>query len=63
MSLRTAFCISTTVRSLWQFAFHQLVVYSDDVNIETIEKKTETLIGGTKEVGLELNAEKTKYML
>jgi hypothetical protein len=29
-------------------------------NIDTIKKNTETLIGATKEVGLEVNAEKTK---
>jgi ribosomal protein S2 len=32
-------------------------------NIDTIKKNTETLIGASKEVGLEVNAEKTKYML
>jgi hypothetical protein len=30
-------------------------------NIDTIKKNTETLIGAGKEVGLEANAEKTKY--
>jgi hypothetical protein len=47
---------------------HQLLVYSDDVNllrdnIDTMKKTTETQIGASKEVGLEVNAEKTKYML
>jgi hypothetical protein len=47
---------------------HQLLVYADDVNllgdsIVTKKKNTETLTGASKEVGLELNAEKTKYML
>jgi hypothetical protein len=32
-------------------------------NIDTIEKNTETLIDATKEVGLEINVGKTKYML
>jgi hypothetical protein len=32
-------------------------------DIDTIKKNTETLIGSSKEVGLEVNAEKTKYML
>jgi hypothetical protein len=32
-------------------------------NIDTIKKNTETLIGASKEAGLEVNAEKTKYML
>jgi hypothetical protein len=47
---------------------HQLLAYADDVNllgdnIETINKNTETLINASKEVGLEENIEKTKYML
>jgi hypothetical protein len=46
----------------------QLLAYADDVdllgdNIDTIEKKTETLVDASKEVGLEINVEKTKYML
>jgi hypothetical protein len=46
---------------------HQLLAYADDVNllgdnIDTIEKNTETLIDASKEVGLEINVEKTKYM-
>jgi hypothetical protein len=32
-------------------------------NIDTIKKNTETLIDAIKEVGLEVNTEKTKYML
>jgi hypothetical protein len=47
---------------------HQLLAYADDVNllgdnIDTIEKDTETLIDASKEVGLEINVGKTKYML
>jgi hypothetical protein len=47
---------------------HQLLAYADDVNllgdnIDIINKNTETLIDASKEVGLEVNVEKTKYML
>jgi hypothetical protein len=47
---------------------HQLLAYADDVNlprdnIDTIEKNTETLIDTSKEVGPEINVEKSKYML
>jgi hypothetical protein len=47
---------------------HQLLAYADDVNvlgdnIDSINKNTETLIDASKEVGLEVNEEKTKYML
>jgi hypothetical protein len=46
----------------------QLLVYADDANLlgdntETIQKNTETLNDISKQVGLEVNAEKTWYML
>jgi hypothetical protein len=47
---------------------HQLLVYADDVNLlgdntDTIKKNILTLIGTSKEVGLEVKTEKSKYML
>jgi hypothetical protein len=47
---------------------HHHLAYADDVNllgdnIVTIKKSKETLIYASKEVGLEVNIEKTKYML
>jgi hypothetical protein len=47
---------------------HELLAYADDVNllgdnIDTIKKNTETLMDASKEIGLEINVEKTKYML
>jgi hypothetical protein len=46
----------------------QLLVYAYDVtlledNIDTMKKNTETFIDICKEVGPEVNTEKTKYML
>ena len=45
---------------------HQLLVYADDVNmlggsIHTINENTEALVVVSKEIGLEVNADKTKY--
>jgi len=47
---------------------HQLLVYADDVNmldgsVHTIKKIKESLLVGSKEIGLEVNADKTKYMV
>jgi hypothetical protein len=47
---------------------HQLLAYADDVNLlgnnmDTINNNTETLINASKQVGLERNAKKSKYML
>jgi hypothetical protein len=41
-----------------------MLVYADDMNLlGSIKKNTQTLIDASKEVGLEVNTEKTKYML
>jgi hypothetical protein len=37
--------------------------YFADDNIDTTKKNTQTLTDASKEVGLEVNTEKTKYML
>ena len=47
---------------------HQLRVYADDVNIQdrsvhTIKKNTDALTVTNKQTGLEVNADKTKYMV
>ena len=46
---------------------HQLLSYADYVNIlggsvDTVQKNAEALVAATKEIGLEVNAHKTKYM-
>ena len=47
---------------------HQLLVYPDDVNVlggsvHTIKENAGALIVASKEIGLEVNAAKTKYMV
>ena len=47
---------------------HQLLVYTDDVNIlggsvHTIKENAEALIMPSKETGLEVNVDKTRYMV
>jgi hypothetical protein len=47
---------------------NQLLGYADNVNIlggnvHTIKRKAEALVGASKETGLEVNADKTKYLV
>jgi coproporphyrinogen III oxidase-like Fe-S oxidoreductase len=44
---------------------HQLLAYADDVNLlgDSIKKNAESLIDASKEIGIEINVEKTKYTL
>jgi hypothetical protein len=47
---------------------HRVLAYADDVNIArenlyTIQKNTPALLDASKEVGLEMNPEKTKHTL
>ena len=44
---------------------HQLLAYADDVNIlgggiHTLKENAETLVAATREIGLEVSADKTK---
>ena len=47
---------------------HQLLAYADDVNIlgggvHTLNENAEALVAATGEIGLEVSADKTKYMV
>jgi len=47
---------------------HQLLAYADDViilggSITTLKENAEALVAATREIGLEVNAHKTKYMV
>ena len=47
---------------------HQLLAYADDVNIlgesiHTLKENAEALVAAAREIGLEVTADKTKYMV
>jgi len=47
---------------------HQLLAYADDVNIlgggiHTVKENAEPLLAATSEIGVEVIADKTKYMV
>jgi len=47
---------------------YQILVYADNVNIlggsvHTIKKNTDALVVASKQIGLEVNADKSKYMV
>jgi hypothetical protein len=53
---------------LKQNGTHQLLAYADDVNklggsIHTLNENSEALVAATRETGLEVIADKTKYMV
>jgi len=53
---------------LKQNGTHLLLAYADDVNmlggsIHTVKENAEALVAATRETGLEVSADKTKYMV
>ena len=47
---------------------HQLLAYADDVNIlggsiHSLKENAEALVAAAREIGLEVSADKTKYMV
>jgi hypothetical protein len=46
---------------------HQQLFYADDDilggNVHTVKENTEALVVASKEIGLEVNGDKTKYMV
>ena len=47
---------------------HQLLAYADDVNLlggrrHTLKENAEAFVAATREIGLEVSADKTKYMV
>jgi hypothetical protein len=60
--------VQANQESLKLNGIHQLLVYADDVSVlggsvHAARKNTEALVVASKETGLEVNAEKTKYMV
>jgi hypothetical protein len=58
----------TKVSGLKLNGTHQLLAYANDVNIlgesvHTVKEKAEALVVATKEIGLEVNADETKYIV
>ena len=61
-------CVRVNKDDLKLNGTYQLLVYADNINIlvgsiYTITKNTEALVVVNKETGLEVNADKTKYMV
>ena len=69
LTLNVPYIIHTCGHSVLKLnGTHQLLVYADNVNIlggslHTVKENAETLILASKEIGLEVNADKPKYMV
>ena len=61
-------CAVTFQGGLKLNGMHELLAYADDVNIlggseHTLKENAEALVAATREIGLEVSADKTKYMV
>ena len=61
-------CVTCRVHVILLYIVDVFMAYADDVNIlggsvDSVKKNAETLVAATKEFGLEVNADKTKYMV
>jgi hypothetical protein len=69
LTLNVPYIIHTCGHSVLKLnGTHQLLVYAEDVNIlggsvHTGKKNAEALIVASKETGLEVNADKTKFVV
>jgi hypothetical protein len=62
------YCINNSVTTKTANGTHQLLVYADGVSalcgsIHNVRKNTAASVIASKEIGLEVNAEKTKYIV
>ena len=64
----TRFGFSSRPSSGWSNGTLQLLAYADDINIlggsvHTVKENAEALVAATREIGLEVSVDKTKYMV
>jgi len=62
------YALEFAIRRVQVNVTHQLLAYADDVNtlggsVHTINENSEALIVASKEIGLKVNVDKTKYMV
>jgi hypothetical protein len=66
--LTELYCVGKNQVRLKLYGTYRQLVYADEVNLQsdntdTINKHTETLLDTSKKIDLQVNTEKTKYML
>jgi hypothetical protein len=62
------FALEYAIKKLELNGTHQLLMYADDIDlmgdsINTMKENSESLLEASRDIGLETNAEKTKYMI